>query len=576
MDAAIATSFASLSSADSAADLSFARARFAHRRLEGWLMSAAAKALPEAAVEVEAERRGREIVRLMLTAHFRERGTGDVGPAMLVVHPKVGGPTVGGSDDAHPKIGGHEVGGSSDVATKVGGQTVGGSEDVGRTEAVVHGRRRVRPRTLATIVGPVPIARTVYAAPGRPSVHPLDGSAVLPARSFSHPLQRKMVLGAVRGPFDEAVKSVAESTGTRISKRSAEQVVADAAVDFGSFYERRAAEPPEKTGSVLVAAVDCKGVPMVKPEKALRTVRRGKGDKANKKRMATVAAVFTRQPLVRTPEDVVTSLFEDDAPTYVCDDRTRNIVARVVPSSDGCSIVRPPDVRPEGKRVWASLKKSKDEVIAEVAAEMRRRDPDAVKRAVVVTDGERALQRRLPPAVLAVRDRPGKTGEVTVVLDLPHALERLWKCAYCFHPEGSDEAKAWVRERALGLLRGRVGQVVKGIRQSATKRGISGVRRRTIDAATAYLHRNRERMRYDEYLRDGLPIASGSVEGACKNLIKDRMERSGMRWGIDGAEAIVQLRAVERSGDFDEYWDHHVLCEHARLHPPDRWTLAAK
>ena len=118
--------------------------------------------------------------------------------------------------------------------------------------------------------------------------------------------------------------------------------------------------------------------------------------------------------------------------------------------------------------------------------------------------------------------------------------------------------------------------MVKGLRQSATKRGFAGAKRKTIDAVTAYLYRNRERMRYDEYLRAGLPIASGSVEGACKNLIKDRMERSGMRWTVPGAEAVLKMRAVERSGDFDAYWEYHLRCEHARLHPPALWTVAAK
>jgi hypothetical protein len=65
-------------------------------------------------------------------------------------------------------------------------------------------------------------------------------------------------------------------------------------------------------------------------------------------------------------------------------------------------------------------------------------------------------------------------------------------------------------------------------------------------------------MRYDEYLANGWPIASGPVEGACKNLIKDRMERSGMRWTEQMAEAIVQLRAICLSGDFDRYWQFHI------------------
>ena len=120
-----------------------------------------------------------------------------------------------------------------------------------------------------------------------------------------------------------------------------------------------------------------------------------------------------------------------------------------------------------------------------------------------------------------------------------------------FHAEGSLEAELWVLDRTLRILFGEVSQVVKGIRQSVTKRGLFGAKRKTLCGVADYLHRNRARMRYDEYLAKGWPIASGTVEGACKNLIKDRMERSGMRWTEEMAEAIVQLRAIYLSGDFD-------------------------
>jgi hypothetical protein len=134
---------------------------------------------------------------------------------------------------------------------------------------------------------------------------------VLPGRIYIYPLQRRLVQGAVQGPYDEALERVVDSTGTQVSKRSAEGVVLDCAQDFEAFYEQRSTPVTLETGPIVVAAVDCKGAPMVKPEEALRIVRRGKGEKANKKRMATVAAVFTRQPRVRTPEEVVESLFRE-------------------------------------------------------------------------------------------------------------------------------------------------------------------------------------------------------------------------------------------------------------------------
>ena len=129
-------------------------------------------------------------------------------------------------------------------------------------------------------------------------------------------------------------------------------------------------------------------------------------------------------------------------------------------------------------------------------------------------------------------------------------------------------------DRALRILLGEVGQVVKGIRQSITKRRLSGAKRKTLEGVADYCYRNRSRMRYNEYLANGWPIASGPVEGACKNLIKDRMERSGMRWTEPMAEAIVQLRAVYLSGDFDRYWQFHIEQDQRRLYPV--WSVVPK
>lgn len=500
MSAAVAVRPAQDVSARRRVNLTLGRAEAERRRLEGWLLSEEALKLPFDAVERETEVRGREVLRLMLQAHAQARGTGDVGPTIEVVE----------------------------------------------GERAVLNRRRKHRRTVETIVGAVSVERTAYSAPGHDSVHPLDEAAALPARSYSYELQRRVVMGAVQGPFKEACTCVAEATGVKVPKRSAEILVPEAARDFDAFYERREVPPAAETGPILVAAVDCKGIPMVKPERALRVVRRGKGEKANKKRMATVAAVFTQQPRVRTPEEVVESLFEP-RPRILGDD----------------AHPKPSGPRPEHKRVWASVTKSKDEVIAEVAAEVERRDPRREKRRVVVTDGERALQKRVSAGVVGI----------TLVLDFLHVLEKLWKAAYCFNEEGSETTVAWVRERALRILRGGVSQVIKGMGKSATARGLTGQKRKTVDEVRAYFYRNRRRMRYHEYLRDGLPIASGAVEGACRNLIKDRMERSGMRWTIDTAEALVKLRAAYLSGDFADYWRFHVESDQQRLHPTGRWRV---
>ena len=292
-----------------------------------------------------------------------------------------------------------------------------------------------------------------YSRAGAPSIYPLDQTLALPARSFSYELQRRLVKAAVQNPFQESVAAIADLTGVSVPKRSLEEMLRDAAQDFDAFYQERA--PERAAGSILVAAVDGKGIPMVKPGGAQPTVRLTKGQKANRKRMATVATVFTRAPWVRTPEQVGESLFR----------------IRHQTSLDG-----PAPPRPENKRVWASLLKAKTVVIQEVAQEMQRRDAGGVKTRVALTDGERALQ------ILVDR-----TLNVTLILDLLHVLEKLWKAAYVFHVEGSLQAELWVLDRTLRILFGEVGQVVKGIRQSITKRRLCGAQRKTLCGVADYL-----------------------------------------------------------------------------------------
>ena len=453
--------------------------------------------LPLHQIERQQQTKGREVQRLLLQSHLQRRGHGDMGPALCVRQ---------GDDE------------------------------------VLYTHRRLSTRSLKSVFGTIEIVRMGYSHAGANSIYPLDAALALPARVFSYELQRRLVQAAVQGTFQESIDGIADLTGLSVSKRSLEDLLVDAARDFDVFYQERV--PAPAAGPILVAAVDGKGVPMVKPDGARPTARLTKGQKVNRKRMATVAAVFTKNPWVRTAEQVVESLF-----------RTGN---QPPPSGQV-----PP--RPENKRVWASLLKGKAAVIKEVAQEMQRRDPEGIKTRVALTDGDRALQ-------ILVEGTLG----VTLVLDLLHVLEKLWKAAYVFHAEGSLEAELWVLDRTLRILFGEVSQVVKGIRQSVTKRRMFGAKRKTLRGVANYLYRNRLRMRYDEYLAKGWPIASGPVEGACKNLVKDRMERSGMRWTETIAEAILQLRAVYLSGDFDSYWSFHIEKDRQRIHPPGQWSVGLK
>src|SRR5437870_8315625 len=192
--------------------------------LESWLASSSALQLPLHQIESQQQAQGREVQRLLLQAHLQHRGNGDVGPALQLQQPD---------------------------------------------GAVLYSHRRLSTRSLTTVFGTVELVRMGYSRPSAPSIFPLDQALALPARSFSYELQRRLVKAAVQNPFLDSVQTIAELTGVSVSKRSLEQILPDAAQDFDAFYRQRSPEPA--SGSILVAAVDCKGIPMVKPPGATIT-----------------------------------------------------------------------------------------------------------------------------------------------------------------------------------------------------------------------------------------------------------------------------------------------------------------
>jgi hypothetical protein len=136
-----------------------------------------------------------------------------------------------------------------------------------------------------------------------------------------------------------------------------------------------------------------------------------------------------------------------------------------------------------------------------------------------------------------------------------------------------SRAEDWVAVQALALLAGHAARVADGIEKQADAARLRGEGRYGADACVGYLRSKREFLRYDLALAAGWPIATGVIEGACRHLIADRLDISGARWGLAGAEAVLKLRAVDSNGDFDAYFRYHLAREHQRVHQ-DRYALS--
>lgn len=408
---------------------------------------------------------------------------------------------------------------------------------------------RASERQLETVLGRVAVPRLAYQAPGAADLHPMDAALNLPREMFSHGIRRHVAREAAKSSFDEVVDTIRELTGGSIAKRQVEELTIRAARDFDAFYEQRAAARDPKD-DLLIISTDGKGIVMRHEDLREATKRAAErssrkletrltpGEKSNRKRMAQVATVYSIAPFPRGPADILHSLRDAE------DVNTR----------------RP---RPTDKRVWASVEKSARTVIREAFAEALRRDPDKARRWVVLVDGE-------PKQLRAVKAEARRAGvKVTILADIVHVIEYLWSAARALFDGTNGKAEKWVGDRILALLTGRSGgEVAKTIRWWAARGKLSDAARAAIETTCGYLaDRTRTRLLgYQDALRDGLPIATGVIEGACRYVVKDRMDRTGARWSLTGAEAVLRLRAIRASKDFDAYWAFHLEQDKQRNH----------
>lgn len=437
---------------------------------------------------------GRSLCRQLLCDHLTERGFGDVGACVI------------------------------------------GSDGVKRTH------KRLLKRTIMTLFGPIEMPRFAYSKSSAPSLFPLDAILNLPPIKISYTLQKYFVLDVIDNSFQKSYERIKRWTGVTITSRQAQSIILNASEDFHAFYDIRA----KKEGltsielPLLILTSDGKGV-FVKIEdlrpatqqKAQRK-KRSNMDRISQsehkyaKRIATVASVYEIARYIRQPRDIAANFF---TPTPT--DKTK-----------------PSRPKPYAKRVWAGLKEPGSSIVEAIFREALQRDVHHMKEWVVLVDGDLHQIKQF--------QRLSKKFDVslTIVCDIIHVLRYLWKAGNAFQ-SNEKEATRWVYEKFLDILHGKSLRIAAGMRRWATRKQLAKSVRIPIDNCARYLVNHAPYFHYAEYLKKGYPIATGVIEGTCGYLVKDRMEITGARWGLKGAEALLKLRAIKASGDFEEYWTFH-------------------
>jgi hypothetical protein len=421
------------------------------------------------------------------------------------------------------------------------------------TTARAGALKQANPENYRRLLATLAPGDTLLLAPGvyetqRQEVVPLDAKLGMPESDTSYLLQKWSGTQFVKASYQESRVTLEEILGFAPSVNCLEDMAAAASEHAEVYLAQQGAVDPATEAEILVVTSDCKGVPMRKidapqarqGDDGPRGKRLKKGEKNGQKRMACVGGIYSVAPFRRTADDVVDEIL-----------RKEKQQRRPKPQNKRLRAVLTREV--EGQEVNA-----KDVVFDWLAAEPQERDPHEHRTVVAVMDGETKL-----------RDlQELKICRAIGILDIWHVTEYLWKLAYCFHREGSEEAEAFVETYLRKLLEGKVNRVIGGIRQMATKRGdLSQSKQENLEQYLNYFAERRDYMKYDEYLAAGYPIGSGVVEGACRHLVKDRMEQAGMRWRIAGAQAILSLRSIYVNEDWDAFHADRIHAEQRKLYP---------
>ena len=412
--------------------------------------------------------------------------------------------------------------------------------EVADTEDVTRDRaERSRLRELVTVFGRVTVERIAYRRQGHPDLMPADAHLNLPVEHHSHGLRRLVAIDATRGSFQQATDAIFRTTGQRVGKRQVEAMTVAAAHDVEAFYASRRPEPAGPD-MVLAMSADAKGIVMrpegLRPATAKAAAsqklatRLTAGEKRNKKRMAEVVAVFDVAPAVRGVDDILPPAGHAPAAGPVT----------------------------SGKWLAASVEHEAADMITTMVREAHRRDPAHERVWICLVDGNVHQIERVTAEAKRLNIK------ITIIVDFVHVAEYLWAAAWCLHPRADPAAELWVCRQARALLSGNLDEVLAELTSSAA--GCEQTRRTGLDKAIGYLTRHRSRLDYSTALANGWPIATGIIEGACRHIVADRLDITGARWGLAGAEAVLRLRALISNGDFEAYWSWHLDQEHQRIH----------
>jgi hypothetical protein len=435
-----------------------------------------------------------------------------------------------------------------------------GDGDLGEEVVTDEGRSLHRsPKTAATAVrsifGTHEFEQYTYSEGKNKKIklRPISARLQLPENRWSYLLQEFSQMFCVDQAFNQTADNLETVLGAKFSVDTLEQTTLRMGREADAFLDALPTPEEKDEGQLLVASADCKGVPLIKGDaasvKAFETAKKRPGNR----RMATVTSVYTVAPYVRTAEQIVAALFreKDEADPASKKDKRR----RPQPQNKHTSAHFPTTMRDDGVEVRIS---GIHEGMAWLGEQVITRHKQW-QLLLLLMDGQESLWD-------VAKLQFANDTQLVEILDIIHVSTYVWEASALFH-KSHDQRTAFTRDRLLRILRGDVSGVIRGLRRMGSLAKLQGEKLKDLKRICGYFEKHQHRMRYDEYLAAGYPIATGVIEGACKHLVKDRMERSGMRWTLEGARSMLNVRAVFQTDYWRAFCDQRIETLSAQAHP---------
>lgn len=396
-----------------------------------------------------------------------------------------------------------------------------------------------------SLFGSFSIIRRRYDLETTGSYYPLDEYLNLPKQKFSYALQSVIGQNSSETDFRESVRLLNGLLPLNIQGGQAKRMAKDLAPFVNDFYEQAevlSEEATAKEGSILAFGNDGKGIPIIKTEREEtftgEEARLMKGQKRGNKKQATVSVSFSFNPRIRQSEDVLRGLFREYSSKKESEEEKKSADKKVKDRRFSLNVHK--------RAFLGNQKKGIDYAIENLT----RRDAEKNKTVIALVDCGPGLEE----GILQSIENHGLTDNLdAVIADIVHVSEYIWKAANAILGEKFKGRTIWVREMMEDLLESKTDKVIKDLKANVEKTSLAKNRKETVERTIKYLSNHKHKMDYKDYLSKGYPISTGLIEGCCGHLIKDRMEHSGMRWTIKGAQNIIDLRAVKKNGDWKPF-----------------------